>query len=71
MRLETMVAMTGLNIPTRVPAALHQLGHPRHHPGGPAVPTAAAKLVSLQEITGMEGEAMGMITMQEIFSFIG
>ena len=64
-RVETMVAMTGLDMPQRsvrnqiasaidVVIQLSRLSDGRR------------KLVSLQEITGMEGE---IITMQEIFSF--
>jgi pilus assembly protein CpaF len=65
MRLETMVAMANLDIPSQflrryIASALHivvqvaRLGDGRR------------KLVSLQEITGMEGD---VITMQEVFSF--
>jgi pilus assembly protein CpaF len=65
MRLETMVAMTGLNIPTEslrryVSSAIHIIIQVSRLADG------SRKLVSFQEITGMEGE---VITLQEIFSF--
>jgi pilus assembly protein CpaF len=64
-RVETMVAMTGLELPQR--AVRHQIASAiqvviqlsRMSDG-------KRRLVSLQEITGMEGE---VVTMQEIFSF--
>jgi pilus assembly protein CpaF len=65
MRLETMVAMADLNIPTTfmrryIASALNIILHLERLPDG------TRKLVSLHEITGMEGD---VITMQEIFSF--
>jgi pilus assembly protein CpaF len=65
MRLETLVALTGLSIPTGfirkyVSSALNLIIHVSRMVDG------SRKLVSLQEITGMEGET---ITLQEIFSF--
>jgi pilus assembly protein CpaF len=65
MRLETMVAMAGLNIPTKfvrhyISSALDILVHTSRLTDG------SRKLVSLQEITGMEGE---IINLQEIFVF--
>ncbi|MFQ5964206.1 MAG: CpaF family protein [Candidatus Scalinduaceae bacterium] len=65
LRLETLVAMSGLNIPNEairryVSAAIHVIIHVSRHVDG------SRKLVSLQEISGMEGN---IITMQEIFSF--
>jgi pilus assembly protein CpaF len=65
MRLETMVAMAGLNIPTKfvrhyITSALDILVHTSRLTDG------SRKLVSLQEITGMEGE---IINLQEIFVF--
>ncbi len=65
MRLETMVAMAGLNIPTRfvrhyISSALNILVHVSRLTDG------SRKLVSLQELTGMEGET---INLQEIFVF--
>jgi pilus assembly protein CpaF len=65
MRLETMVAMTSLNIPTEslrryVSSAIHIIIQVARLADG------GRKLVSFQEITGMEGE---VITLQEIFSF--
>lgn len=64
-RIETMVAMTGMNLPTKalrhyISSALNvviQLN--RLSDGG-------RKMISLQEITGMEGD---VITLQEIFVF--
>lgn len=64
-RLENMVGMGGINLPTRV--ARHQISSAltviiqiaRLQDG-------KRKLVSIQEITGMEGD---IITMQEIFAF--
>ena len=65
MRLETMVAMAGLNIPTKfvrhyISSALDILVHTSRLTDG------SRKLVSLQELTGMEGE---VINLQEIFVF--
>jgi pilus assembly protein CpaF len=65
LRLETMVAMAGLNIPTRfvrhyISSALDILVHTTRLTDG------SRKLVSLQEVTGMEGET---INLQEIFLF--
>jgi len=65
MRLETLVAMTGLNISSEairkyISSALNVIIHLSRLVDG------TRKVVSLQEITGMEGNT---ITMQEIFSF--
>jgi pilus assembly protein CpaF len=65
LRLETMVAMAGLNIPTKfvrhyISSALDILVHVSRLTDG------SRKLVSLQEVTGMEGET---INLQEIFLF--
>jgi pilus assembly protein CpaF len=65
MRIETMVAMTGLDIPQRavrqqVSSALDVVVQIARLSDG------KRKLVSLQEITGMEGD---VITTQEIFKF--
>lgn len=65
MRLETMVAMANLDIPSEfmrkfVSSALNVIIQVARMMDG------RRKLVSLQEITGMEGN---VITMQEIFSF--
>jgi pilus assembly protein CpaF len=65
LRLETMVAMAGLNIPTKfvrhyISSALDILVHTTRLTDG------SRKLVSLQEVTGMEGET---INLQEIFLF--
>jgi pilus assembly protein CpaF len=65
MRLETMVAMANFDIPATfvrryVCAALHVIAHLERLTDG------TRKLVSLTEITGMEGDT---ITLQEIFSF--
>jgi pilus assembly protein CpaF len=65
MRLETLVALTGLNIPSGfirkyISSALNIIIHLARLVDG------SRKVVSFQEITGMEGE---IITMQEIFSF--
>jgi pilus assembly protein CpaF len=64
-RIETMVSMTGLGIPTRavrqqIASAIDvviQLGR---------LADGSRRLLSLQEVTGMEGET---VTMQEIFAF--
>ncbi len=65
LRLETMVAMAGLNIPREslrmfISSAIHVIIQVARLSDG------SRKLVSVQEITGMEGD---MVTMQEIFSF--
>ncbi len=65
MRLETLVALTGLNIPSLfirkyVSSALNIIIHLARLMDG------SRKITSFQEITGMEGD---IITMQEIFSF--
>jgi pilus assembly protein CpaF len=65
MRLETMVAMANLEIPSQflrrfIASALNVIIQVSRMADG------RRKLVSLQEITGMEGD---VITMQEIFSF--
>jgi pilus assembly protein CpaF len=65
MRIETMVAMTGLDIPQRavrqqVSSAIDVVVQIARLSDG------KRKLVSLQEITGMEGD---VITTQEIFKF--
>ena len=65
MRIETMVAMTGLEIPQRavrqqIASAIDVVVQIARLSDG------KRKLVSLQEITGMEGE---VVTTQEIFKF--
>jgi len=65
MRLETMVAMTGLEIPSGflrryISSALDVIIHLSRLSDG------SRKIISFQEITGMEGS---IITLQEIFSF--
>jgi len=65
LRMETLVAMSGLNIPNDavrryISSALDVIIQVARLVDG------SRKLVSLQEITGMEGN---IITMQEIFSF--
>jgi pilus assembly protein CpaF len=65
MRLETMVAMANLEIPSEflrryVSSAINVVIHVARLADG------TRKLISLQEITGMEGN---IITLQEIFSF--
>ena len=65
MRLETLVALTGLNIPSLfirkyISSALNIIIHLARLVDG------SRKIVSFQEITGMEGDT---ITLQEIFSF--
>jgi pilus assembly protein CpaF len=65
LRLETMVAMAGLNIPTKfvrhyISSAIDILVHVSRLTDG------GRRLVSLQEVTGMEGET---INLQEIFVF--
>src|SRR5712691_7324118 len=64
-RIEMMVAMAGLNIPPRylrhfISSAIDVIVHVARLADG------SRKLLSLQEISGMEGE---IITMQEIFAF--
>jgi pilus assembly protein CpaF len=65
LRLETMVAMANLDIPTEflrryVSSAIDIIIHIARLTDG------TRKLISLQEITGMEGD---IITLQEVFSF--
>jgi pilus assembly protein CpaF len=65
MRLETMVTMANLDIPLEflrryISSALDVVIHLARLPDG------TRKVISLQEITGMEGN---VVTMQEIFSF--
>jgi pilus assembly protein CpaF len=65
LRLETLVAMAGLSIPNEairryISSALDVVIHLSRLIDG------SRKVVSLSEITGMEGN---IITMQEIFSF--
>ncbi len=64
-RIETLMAMSGLNIPHEavrryISSALDVIIHSARLVDG------SRKIISLQEITGMEGD---IITMQEIFSF--
>jgi pilus assembly protein CpaF len=66
MRLETQVAMANLDIPTVfirkfISSAINIVIHTERFADG------RRKVVSLQEITGMEGD---VITLQEIFSFM-
>lgn len=65
MRLETMVAMANLEIPSQflrryIASAINVIIHQARLADG------RRKLISVQEITGMEGD---IITLQEIFSF--
>jgi pilus assembly protein CpaF len=65
MRLETMVAMANMDIPSEflrryISSAIHVIIQVSRMVDG------TRRLVSVQEITGMEGN---VITMQEIFSF--
>jgi pilus assembly protein CpaF len=65
MRLETLVALTGMSIPSGfirryISSALNVIIHISRLVDG------SRKIVSFQEMTGMEGD---VITMQEIFSF--
>ena len=65
LRLETLVAMTGLNIPNEavrryISSAIHVVIHISRLIDG------SRKVVSFQEITGMEGNT---VTMQEICAF--
>jgi pilus assembly protein CpaF len=64
-RIETMVAMTGLSIPSRavrqqIASAIDVVIQLARLADG------SRRLISLQELTGMEGE---VVTMQEIFTF--
>jgi pilus assembly protein CpaF len=64
-RLETMVAMEGLNLPTKavrhyVTSALNVIIHLSRLSDG------SRKMTSIQEVSGMEGD---VITLQEIFLF--
>jgi pilus assembly protein CpaF len=64
-RIETMVAMGGLDIPQRavrnqIASAIHVVVQLSRLSDG------RRRLISLQEVTGMEGE---VVTMQEIFKF--
>ncbi|MFQ5414596.1 MAG: CpaF family protein, partial [Phycisphaerae bacterium] len=64
-RIETMVMMAGFELPVKairqqVASAIHVLVQAQRLTGGPR------KLVSITEVTGMEGE---VITMQDIFVF--
>ncbi len=56
LRLETLVAMSGLNIPNDAVRTLYQLPPWTSSSRSPASWTAAGRLVSLQEITGIEGQ---------------
>ena len=65
LRLETLVAMSGLNIPNEavrryISSAIHVIIQVSRLVDG------SRKITSIQEITGMEGQ---VITLQEIFSF--
>ncbi len=65
MRLETLMAMTGINITVDavrryISSAINVLIHSARLVDG------SRKIISIQELTGMEGD---IITMQEIFSF--
>jgi pilus assembly protein CpaF len=64
-RVENMVSMTGINFPSKVlreqiASAIHVVIQLSRHEDG------CRRLVSLQEINGMEGE---IITMSELFKF--
>ncbi|MBP2293763.1 CpaF family protein [Azospirillum rugosum] len=64
-RLEQLIGMTGMNLPPRsmraqIASAIHVIVQIRRFSDG------RRRLVSLSEITGMEGE---IVTMQEIFRF--
>ena len=59
-----MIGMSGIDIAPRA-ARADRLGNQRDRPGRTAF-RRPPKLISLSEITGMEGE---VITMQEIFRF--
>ena len=65
MRLETIVSMAGLNIPNEairkyISSAIHVLIQQARMADG------TRKVVSVHEITGMEGD---VVTMQEVFAF--
>ena len=65
-RVETMVMMSGVLFPIRalraqIAAAIHVVAHTERQEDG------KRRLISLQEINGMEGDT---ITMTEIFSFV-
>lgn len=65
MRLETLMAMTGINIPVDavrryISSAIDVVIHSSRLVDG------SRKVISIQEITGMEGDT---VTLQEIFSF--
>jgi pilus assembly protein CpaF len=65
MRMETLMAMTGINITVEavrryISSAINVLIHSARLVDG------SRKIISIQEMTGMEGD---IITMQEIFSF--
>ncbi len=64
-RVENMVAMANLNIPDRavrqqIASAIHAIVQ------GTRLSDGTRKIISISEITGMEGE---VVTMQEIFTF--
>ena len=64
-RVESMVSMAGMNIPDRtvrqhIASAINVIAHVARMPDG------SRKVVSISEITGMEGE---IISMQEIFKY--
>lgn len=64
-RLEQMIGMTGLDLPTKsmraqIASALHAVIQLERMSDG------RRRLVSLHEVTGMEGE---VVTMQEVFRF--
>jgi pilus assembly protein CpaF len=64
-RLETMVLMAGMELPTRairdqIAGAIDMVVHTARLPDG------SRKIITIAEITGMEGD---VITMQEIFTF--
>jgi pilus assembly protein CpaF len=65
MRLENMIGLAGLNLPSKV--ARHQISSAITVVLQIArLPDGKRKMISIQEITGMEGE---VITMQEVFAF--
>jgi pilus assembly protein CpaF len=64
-RVENMVAMANLNIPDKavrqqISSAIHAIVQ------GTRLSDGTRKIISIQELTGMEGD---VITMQEIFTF--
>ncbi|MEH6814905.1 MAG: ATPase, T2SS/T4P/T4SS family, partial [Motiliproteus sp.] len=64
-RVENMVAMTGINFPTKalraqVASAIHVILQIQRHEDG------RRRLVSVQEVNGMEGD---IITMSELFNY--